>query len=126
MSDQKRKLTALARVAFLPEAQGGHETPPRERYIAPAQFEGADTPWSLAARFVEPLSADKRTTLAFVDFVVEDAPHDLLVRDATFEWLEGPEVVAQGRVLRSSAYVSDSELVDSEDGNIPRHEAEAA
>ncbi|MBB3410216.1 hypothetical protein FHT87_004148 [Rhizobium sp. BK316] len=66
------------------------------RYVAPAKF-GADpdwpqTAWSIVLEFSELSHGTAR-------FLVDDAPHHLLQRGATFEMYDGRKLSAKVRVL---------------------------
>ncbi|MHB1422454.1 MAG: hypothetical protein ACYC3I_04495 [Gemmataceae bacterium] len=94
----------LARITWLTPEEGGRRTPPSgPRYSTPARFEGqAPGPeganWSLVVdRMSQPLgSAD---WIAEVRFLVDEAPHELLLLGARFELYEGKKCVARGVII---------------------------
>lgn len=102
--------TAVARLVF--SADVG-DVPPRDRYAALSRFGDEAPRFSLTAEFLESLGESRWETLAMVDFLVDSAPHELLVRGAEFDLVEGNTVVAQGIVLISSRHVSSSSVRDA-------------
>ena len=94
--------------------RGGRKAPPRERYMAPARRVGDDEAmWTLVLEFDRPLSPDCWETAAKADFLVDDAPHELLTSGTTLEILEGHRVVATVQVVSSSAKIPESDIVDT-------------
>ena len=111
----KKTLTAWARIEFLSPDEGGRKIPPERRFAAPARFFQSDDCWTLLATFDHPLDENRRTTTAFIDFLADEAPHEFLVAEAQFEWLEGARVVARGQVITNSKRVPTSSTVDSDE-----------
>lgn len=115
--------SAVAHIAFDRESRA---MPPRERYAALARFNNSEPQFSLAATFMEPLDESRWGALALVDFLVDSAPHELLVRGAQFELCEGSTVVARGTVLISSRRVPGSTVRDTARADQPPRQREAA
>lgn len=120
----KYTVTALAWVEFDPSVR---KQPPGERYASLASFDGERPQWTLVAEFPVPLEEESWSGLAEVDFLVDEAPHDLLVGGAEFVWHEGPRAVAKGRLLTASQRVNASRVRDGAGSSAePRYTQEAA
>lgn len=94
-----------AQVVWLTPEQGGRSSPPSgPRFVVPCRVEGVHAPgaqganWSLVLNLVSrpPGSAD---WIADVQFLVDQAPHELLGDGARFELYEGKKCIARGTVL---------------------------
>lgn len=86
---------ALARMEFDPDRR---PKPPEDRYAAPVLVEGQEHAWTMVVRCLSP-SDDGWTWRATVQWLVAQAPHELLVPGFEFQLKEGPHVVARGVVL---------------------------
>lgn len=85
------------------ESEGGRKSiPSGPRYSTVARFPAAkrwsEEAWSLVVDYEEAVATDG-TVKAAVRFLAEGAPADLLTSGGEFELLEGPKVVATGKVL---------------------------
>ena len=96
--------TRLARITWRTPEEGGRRVPPSgPRYIAPARFEGQaagpeGAKWSLV---VDPISHPPGSAewVAEVRYLVDEAPHELLLLGARFELYEGKKCVAHGVII---------------------------
>lgn len=120
-SDQDRTYdtSALAIVAFDLEARS---RPPSDQYAALVDV-GNGPQWSLGMNILQDWDGDEWTKLAEVDFVVDEAPHDELVRGAKFALYEGPERVGHLVVTKASSRVAASDWRDSREFVRERREA---
>ncbi len=94
----------LSQICWVSPEEGGRKTPFKgSHYVTVARFEEEPNrwqteSWSLVVDFREESSNDG-SALADVKFLVEEAPSYLLHAGSRFELLEGPHVVAKGKVL---------------------------
>lgn len=99
--------TRLARITWLTPEEGGRHQPPRgPRYVAPARFEGQaagveGANWSLVVDLGSPPSGSA-DWIAEVRYLVDEAPHELLLVGARFELYEGKKCVARGVIISSA------------------------
>jgi hypothetical protein len=94
---------ALARVCWVPEAEGGRKVPfTGSRYSTVARFEDdkswPDEAWSLVLNFNEPTNGS-HCVMADVHFLVAEAPVHWLTQGSKFELYEGRNCVARGEIL---------------------------
>lgn len=96
------KKTAV--IHWTPADQGGRKAPPvGPRYVAPAKFMAAaaswpNEAWSLVADLVD--SPDELGNWqAEVHFLMDNAPHHLLLNSAEFEFYEGKRCVGHGKIV---------------------------
>lgn len=99
-------------VRWLPESRGGRRAPPPPTptmgYSSPARFESDPTAskgvWSVrlfdAIELHGPEVIDVR-----IEFLMPEAPHELLREGERFELMEGRKVVAKGVVVPSAMLV---------------------
>ncbi len=92
-----------AKIKWLGRLRNPNKPLPRDFVSMPAHFDAQtnDEPfirWSLVVRLSNPWEADK-TTIADVGFLAPTAPRELLLPGSTFGLLDGPEIVAEGKVL---------------------------
>ena len=99
--------TAKALVSWVPSAKGGRKKPPTGAvYSTIARF--ADDPkwpdesWSLVVRKLR-VYGGGRFWFAEVQFLMEEAPHELLRSGGRFDLYEGRKLVATGLVRGSQA-----------------------
>jgi hypothetical protein len=98
---------ARAVIRWVPASRGGRQQPPpsADGYTAPARFESDPQEqrgvWSLRIVRAKPLRGSEVID-ANIQFIMPDAPHDILKEGERFELTEGRRVVAKGVVLPSS------------------------
>lgn len=105
-----------ARLVWISKEAGGRQAlPSGPIYSTISRFveQGArweDQSWSLIVRFMEgrPTSAE---TVALVQFLSPQAPHELLHLGSRFELLEGRRVVAYGEVVGEADSQGDDETL---------------
>lgn len=90
---QVARVVKEALIEFLP---GVRHAPPEEQYCAPIKARGGL--WSLWCERQGEARDEGWTWDAEVEFLVPSAPHEVLKPGFKFELLEGPTVVARGRV----------------------------
>jgi hypothetical protein len=94
----------IARIHWLPAAEGGRKHPPRgARYSTAARFEKEaekwpQEAWSIVAEFTKELD-DSSCVEAEIRFLTPEAPAHLLEPGNRFELYEGRRLVARGEVL---------------------------
>jgi hypothetical protein len=98
--------SALARLRWLSEKDGGRTRLPAARFVSPVRFESQRSRWprdafSLVMEFTSQPDAE-RSHVVTVHFLVEAAPHELLSAGQEFDVLEGDRLVATGLVLGSA------------------------
>lgn len=93
-----------ARIQWLSIDKGGRRIlPSGPQYSTVARFEDAanewpNAAWSIIAEFNEPPQVEMET-MAIIQFLVAEAPIELLHLGSRFDLLEGERVVAQGQVI---------------------------
>jgi hypothetical protein len=101
----------MAHIEWLTPEQGGRSAPPAgPRFVIPVRFAGVSqlgasgANWSLVLdRVAQPASGE---WVARVQFLVQEAPEDLLQVGAQFELFEGNKCIAHGTVLDSASSVA--------------------
>jgi hypothetical protein len=89
-----------ATVTWLPAAaRGTAKLPATLRYVGLSrfphqQFDGSGDIWSVVCRFPVPPAEQGNPSVARVQFLVAEAPHEWLTPGARFELWEGPTAVA--------------------------------
>jgi hypothetical protein len=84
------------------ETRGTLRLPSTLRYVQPAHFSErhpGDDLWSVVCRFDVPPSEQGSPSVAYVRFLVAEAPHDRLCPGAKFQLVEGTTHVATVEVL---------------------------
>jgi len=98
---------ARAIIRWVPASRGGRQQPPpsAQGYTAPARFESDPQEhrgvWSVRVIQAKSLRGAELID-AEIQFVMPNAPHDLLKEGERFEFVEGRKVVAKGVVMPSS------------------------
>lgn len=97
-----KELRYHAWISWLPEKKGGREAVPTELYWMDAQFAlqkgWPAAGWTLVVRPTR-LFEGNRLQVAKIDFLVDDAPRDLIAAGARFKLLDGLRAVANGLVV---------------------------
>ena len=96
---------AIAKIEWLTAAAGGRTSgpPPGPTYRAPARVGSwtgnapQDANFTLEAKLIS--KEDDFHWDAVMEFIVAEAPHNSLQRDAAFEFYEGRRCVARGRII---------------------------
>ncbi len=109
--------TVLVTVSFDPERR---PAPPEKRYAAPVRIDGTPVPFTLVLENLRPVGGNGWVFLADARFLVEEAPHHLMMSGAAFDLVEGPFVPARGRVLTTPRAWGASTIVESDDADTPR------
>lgn len=103
-------MTAKALIRWLPPERGGRKSPPTGQYRAVSRFEDSrdrwpEAVWSIVVDPVRSVGDQNLAILAEVQFLMPEAPSELLTEGARFELCEGYRVVAKGVVLPESIAV---------------------
>lgn len=102
--------TQQARIVWLTPEEGGRRHPPSgPRYVAPARVDGQvagpdGANWSMVVEWLTQ-PTDPIEWIAEVRYLVDEAPHELLMRGVRFELYEGKKCVARGVVTTPVARV---------------------
>lgn len=110
------KHTVKADIFWVPADAGGRKAPPTgPRYSTVARFKSDkanqnEEAWSIIAEFLPQQNQQTSCTLANIRFLAPNAPADLLSFGNQFELLEGPRVVARGKIILDRDSGSDAVL----------------
>lgn len=119
------KHTVKAHIFWVPADAGGRKAPPTgPRYSTVARFQSDkanqnEQAWSIIAEFLPQQNQHISCTLANIRFLAPNAPTYLLSLGNQFELLEGPRVVAKGKIILHRDLVSDAlswEAINSKNG----------
>lgn len=102
--------TAIAVVQFDPDSRS---IPPEESFAG--LVDGPEeTKWSLGMNIIRDLDDEGWVKVAEVDFVADDAPHQLLVRGANFRLFEGPIEIGSVEIRSASELVPPGFTLDAD------------
>lgn len=89
-------------ISWLSPKKGGRDAVPLSRSRADVRFENQKTwpeeGWTLVIDSVKTFK-NSRLQVVRIDFLVDEAPHHLIVAGTRFEILDGARVVANGMVV---------------------------